>query len=84
MDNNKCTCGMCKCLERAEKYPRSNGDGVLFNTVHKPTLEAYKEIKRLKNELATVMFSYYMSLDMFNQQYIELMMDDPDIDSEQS
>lgn len=48
-------------------------------TVHKPTIEAHKKIKILKNKLANLLFKYYMSLDKIDRDYVELMMDDPDV-----
>ena len=48
-------------------------------TVHKPTIAAHKKIKKVKNQLAELLFTYYMSLDTINRAYVELMMDDPDV-----
>ena len=55
------------------------------NTIHKPTLKAAERIKALKNKLAKEMFKYYLSLDKLDKEYVEIMMEDPDIiDDEQS
>ena len=47
--------------------------------IHKPTITVQKKIKLLKNQLARLMFKYYMSLDSFDHQYVNIMMEDNDI-----
>lgn len=49
-------------------------------TTHEPTLEALRQIKQKKQELADLMFTFYMSIGEYNQKYVELMMDDTDIE----
>ena len=51
----------------------------MIYTIHKPTIRALKKIKRLKNELFEVMSNYYMSLEDYDRRYIDLFMDDNDI-----
>lgn len=49
-------------------------------TTHEPTLQMLKEIKKKKQELAELMFSCYMSLNETDKKYVDIMMDDNDIE----
>lgn len=51
-------------------------------TTHKPTIRAHKEIKKLKNELAKLLFDNYMTLSMTDKDYVDIMMDDEDIEDD--
>lgn len=48
-------------------------------TTHKETQEALDRIKQLKQELAKLMFTHYMSLEAHDRPYADLFMDDSDI-----
>lgn len=39
-------------------------------------------IRQLKNELAQLMFECFMFLKPYDQHYVDLMMDDPEIDDQ--
>lgn len=51
-------------------------------TTHKPTLEVLRQIKQKKQELAELMFTFYMSLEPYDKKYVDLMMDDNEIEDE--
>ena len=51
----------------------------MLTTIHKPTAEALTKIRELKNELAGLMFKYYLSLDTIDKQYVDIMLNDSDI-----
>lgn len=53
-----------------------------MHTINKEVMADLEEIKRLKSQLARLMFKRLLSLDEYDKRYVDLMMDDKDVEDD--